>query len=78
VDTGQFPEMLAEMVDHHSHYRQTAQAFADEWSAWYSPTQLVTELLARTGRAGRGRKANIPQPHLRLTPATTAEFAVLR
>ena len=78
VDSQQFPEMLAEMIDHHSHYRQTAQAFADGWSAWYSPTQVVTELLARTPRAGRGRSANIHKPHLRVAPAITAEFAVPR
>ena len=43
----QAPELLADLIDNHAHYRRTAAAFARGWSAWHNPDRVVAELLSQ-------------------------------
>lgn len=53
AEADDFSTALAEMIDHYPHYRRTAQEFARQWGDWYSPAQVVSELLARAAPAAR-------------------------
>ncbi len=76
VDAQQFPELLAEMIERHDHYLQTAQAQADVWSQWYSPDEVVRQLTAHAAPAKRNRRPAVPKPHLRIGAPTPMEFSV--
>jgi hypothetical protein len=47
ADAEQAAELLADLVENHRHYRETACQFARRWSAWHNADRVVAELLAR-------------------------------
>jgi hypothetical protein len=60
ADAGQFPELLADIVEHYPHYRQTAASLARRWSEWNNPARVVSELLSQ--------RPSIPLPGSNLAP----------
>ena len=67
ADVEQFPELLAEIVEHYAHYRQTAAGLARRWSEWNNPARVLAELLSQ--------RPSIPMPgsNLRRGPVRCAE-----
>ena len=47
----QMARLVAEMVDHYPHYRETAAAYSRPWGDWHNPDRVVSELIER-GAAG--------------------------
>jgi hypothetical protein len=47
----QIPRLLAQMVDHYDHYRQTAEEFSHEWMKQHSPRNTFATLMARDADA---------------------------
>ena len=43
ADVGQFPELLADIVEHYAHYRQTAAGMARRWTEWNNPARVLAE-----------------------------------
>ncbi|HEV3417740.1 MAG TPA: hypothetical protein VG056_13025, partial [Pirellulales bacterium] len=43
----QAPELLIDLIENYSHYRQTAAQFAGHWTAWHNPDRVVAELLSQ-------------------------------
>jgi hypothetical protein len=60
ADVAQFPELLAEIVEHFAHYRQTAAGLARRWSEWNNPARVMAELLSQ--------RPSIPLPGSNLAP----------
>lgn len=60
-DLSQIPKLLAEMIEHYDHYRQTAETFSHQWMRQHSPHNTFATLLARNAeasdRATRNRAA---------------------
>jgi hypothetical protein len=47
ADPDQAPELLIDLIENYSHYRQTAAQFARCWTAWHNPDRVVAELLSQ-------------------------------
>jgi hypothetical protein len=47
ADPDQAPELLIDLIENYSHYRQTAALFARDWTAWHNPDRVVAELLSQ-------------------------------
>lgn len=60
VDAAQIPVLLADMIEHYAHYRQTAVAFSRRWTEWHNPDRIVAELLSQ--------RPSIPLPGSSLAP----------
>ena len=60
ADVEQFPELLADIVEHYAHYRQTAAGLARRWSEWNNPARVLAELLSQ--------RPSIPMPGSNLAP----------
>ena len=63
ADISQFPELLADIVEHYAHYRQTAAGAARRWNEWHNPARVVAELLSQ--------RPSIPLCRQQLGPTTT-------
>jgi glycosyltransferase involved in cell wall biosynthesis len=60
ADDSQVAALVDDLVSHWPHYRQTALAFAEEWSAFHNADRIVAELAARAKPArgvGHPRRA---------------------
>jgi hypothetical protein len=60
ADVEQFPELLADIVEHYTHYRQTAAGASRRWSEWNNPARVLAELLSQ--------RPSIPMPGSNLAP----------
>lgn len=60
ADISQFPELLADIVEHYAHYRQTAAGAARRWNEWHNPARVLAELLSQ--------RPSIPLPGDNLAP----------
>jgi hypothetical protein len=47
ADSKQTALLLADLIENHRHYRETARQFARRWSAYYNADRVVAELLSR-------------------------------
>ena len=47
ADIDQFPLLLAEIIEHYPHYRQTALGMARRWTELHNPAHVVAELLSQ-------------------------------
>jgi hypothetical protein len=60
ADVSQFPELLADIVEHYAHYRQTAAGVSRRWNDWHNPARVMAELLSQ--------RPSIPLPGKNLAP----------
>jgi len=50
----EIPNLIREIIDHYSHYRQTATEFAAEWRRFHNADRLVEEIQLDSGNAEAG------------------------